>query len=243
MIHDPSLLDCLSAFDPERFEDEVFRATRTNADPVAASMSGGRWALPPDGDAGHFVLYTSLERDGAIAELASLLAGLTPIPGSRQIDVTRLAVSTSRTLRLVRTDLAALGVDLARYGERDYGRTQEIGAALVFLGFDGLIAPSARWSCDNLMIFGENHGLAETLEPIERRGSSGESGHKLTAFFLPPTTRLPRCLTASRSERFSFAQFSNNGVTHRCPTRVAGKGVRATPPRPSCPAGGAARSA
>ena len=111
-------------------------------------------------------LYTSLERDGAIAEVASFLAELTPIPGPRQINVTRLTVSTSHTLRLVRADLAALGVELARYGERDYGRTQEIGAALVFLGFDGLIAPSARWSCDNLMIFGDNHALPETLEPI-----------------------------------------------------------------------------
>ena len=166
MIHDLSLLDRLSAFGPERFEGEVFRATRTNADPVAASISGGRWAPPPDGDAGHSVLYTSLERDGAIAEVASFLAELTPIPGRRQINVTRLAVSTSCTLQLVRTDLAALGVDLARYGERDYGQTQEIGAALVFLGFDGLIAPSARWPCDKLMIFGDNHGLAETLEPV-----------------------------------------------------------------------------
>ena len=166
MIHDPSLLDRLSAFGPERFEGEVFRATRVNADPVAASISGGRWAPPPDGDAGHSVLYTILERDGAIAEVVSFLAELTPIPGPRQINVTHLAVSTSHTLRLVRADLAALGVELARYGERDYGRTQEIGAALVFLGFDGLIAPSVRWSCDNLMIFGDNHALAETLEPI-----------------------------------------------------------------------------
>ena len=166
MIHDPDLLDRLSAFHPERFEGEVFRATRTNADPVAASISGGRWAPPPDGNAGYSVLYTSLERDGAIAEVASFLAQLTPNPGPRQISVSRLAVSTSRTLQLVRTDLATLGVDLARYGERDYGRTQEIGAALVFLGFDGLIAPSARWPCDNLMMFGDNHTLAETLESI-----------------------------------------------------------------------------
>ena len=166
MIHDPTLLDRLSTLRSERFEGEVFRATRTSADPVAASISGGRWAPPPDGNAGHSVLYTSLERDGAIAEVASFMAQLNPIPGPRQMKVTRLAVSTSRTLRFVRTDLAALGVDLARYGERDYGRTQEIGGALVFLGFDGLIAPSARWPCDNLMIFGDNHALAETLEPI-----------------------------------------------------------------------------
>ena len=167
MIHDPKLLDRLSEFHPERFEGEVFRATRRNADPVAASISGGRWAPPPDGEAGHSVLYTSLDRDGAIAEVASFLAQLTPIPGPRPIKVTRLAVSTSHTLRLVRADLAALGVHMARYGERDYGRTQKIGAALVFLGFDGLIAPSARWSCDNLMIFGDNHGLTEKLEAVD----------------------------------------------------------------------------
>ena len=166
MIHDPTLLERLSTFQSERFEGEVFRATRVNADPVAASISGGRWAPPPDGDAGHSVLYTSLERDGAIAEVVSFLAQLTPIPGARQISVTRLAVSTARKMRLVRADLGSLGVDLARYGERDYDRTQKIGAALVFLEFDGLIAPSARWSCDNLMIFADNHALTEKLEAV-----------------------------------------------------------------------------
>ena len=167
MIHDPDLLDRLSAFHSERFEGEVFRATRTNADPVAASVGGGRWAPPPDGDAGVPVLYTSLERDGALAEVASFLAQLTPIPGPRPIKVTRLAVAAARTIRLVRADLGELGVDLARFGERDYDRTQKIGAALVFLGFDGLIAPSARWSCDNLMVFGDNHALTETLEAVD----------------------------------------------------------------------------
>ena len=167
MIHDPRLLDRLSEFHSERFEGEVFRATRTSADPVAASISGGRWAPPSDGEAGHSVLYTSLERDGAIAEVASFLAQLTPIPVPRPLKVTRLVVSTARTIRLVRADLGSLGVDLARYGERDYDRTQKIGTALVFLGLDGLIAPSARWSCDNLMVFGDNHALTEKLEAVD----------------------------------------------------------------------------
>ena len=167
MIHDPNLLDRLSEFHSERFEGEVFRATRAGADPVAPSISGGRWTPPPDGEAGHSVLYTSLERDGAIAEVASFLEQLTPIPGPRPMKITRLAVSTARTIRLARVDLGALGVDLARYGERDYDRTQKIGAALVFLGFDGLIAPSARWPCDNLMIFGDNHALTKKLEAVD----------------------------------------------------------------------------
>ena len=166
VIHDQSLVDRLSQLRQERFEGEVFRATRVGADPTAPSISGGRWAPPPQGDPGVYVLYTSLDRDGALAEVATFLAGLTPIPGPRPIKVTRLAVSTSPTLRLARADLPRFGVDMSRYGERDYAQTQKIGAALAFLGFDGLIAPSARWDCENLMIFTENHALSERLEPI-----------------------------------------------------------------------------
>ena len=78
-----------------------------------------------------------------------------------------LGVSTSKTLRLARAALVDLGVQLDRYGERDYERTQQIGAALSFLELDGLIAPSARWQCDNLMIFTPNHALSERLEVID----------------------------------------------------------------------------
>lgn len=166
MIHDQDLVDRLSELATERFEGEIFRATRIGADPTAPSISGGRWAPPPEGTPGIFVLYSSLERDGAIAEVASFLANLTPIPGPRPIKVTRLAVTTAQTLHLARANLTTLGVDFTRYGERDYAQTQKIGAAVAFLGLDGLIAPSARWPCDNLMIFAENHALKEQLKPI-----------------------------------------------------------------------------
>ncbi len=166
MIHDQDLVDRLSELATERFEGEIFRATRIGADPTAPSISGGRWAPPPEGTPGIYVLYSSLGREGAIAEFASLLANLTPIPGPRPMKVTRLAVTTAQTLHLARANLTTLGVDLTRYGERDYAQTQKIGAAVAFLGLDGLIAPSARWPCDNLMIFTENHALKERLEPI-----------------------------------------------------------------------------
>ena len=81
MIHDQALVDRLSGLRSERFEGEAFRATRVGADPAAPSTSGGRWAPPPQGDPGIHVLYTSLERDGALAEVASFLAGLTPVRG------------------------------------------------------------------------------------------------------------------------------------------------------------------
>jgi hypothetical protein len=166
MIHDQGLVDHLSALPVERFEGDVFRATGVSADPLAFSFNGGRWAPAARDGVDVPILYTSLERDGALAEVSSYLALLTPLPTSRPLKVSRLGVSTSKTLHLVRSDLEGLGVDLARYGERDYNRTQSIGAALAFLEIDGLIAPSARWACDNLMIYQINHSLRERLEVL-----------------------------------------------------------------------------
>lgn len=42
-------------------------------------------------------------------------------------------------------------------------RTQAIGAAAEFLGCDRLIAPSARWDCDNLMLYTDRLRAAATL--------------------------------------------------------------------------------
>lgn len=165
VIHDQNLLDELSELTPEQFQGEVFRATGVSNDPLAFSTRGGRWSPPPHDAADVPVLYTSMERDGALAEFVSFLLSLVPVPRSRPLKVSRLRVSTVKTLRLVRVDLERLGIDMTQYGERDYDRTQKIGAALAFLEFDGLITPSARWNCDNLTIFQVNPG--ELFEVID----------------------------------------------------------------------------
>jgi hypothetical protein len=90
VIHDPALLERLGAFGPERFDGEVFRATRRSLDPLAASTSGGRWA--PKGVVP--VLYTSLLREGALAEISYHWSQLTP-PPSRPTVLHRLGVSAS----------------------------------------------------------------------------------------------------------------------------------------------------
>lgn len=152
MIHDPELVDRLSTFPPVVFDGEVFRATRKNLEPLTPSVSGGRWA--PKG--GVSVLYTSREKDGAMAELASHWLQFSPFP-SRPASLHRISLSTQKSLRLLRSDLETLGVDWERYSEMNYERTQQIGAAVAFLECDGLIAPSARWNCENLMLFSEHH--------------------------------------------------------------------------------------
>ena len=42
-------------------------------------------------------------------------------------------------------DLATLGVEEAKYSSLLYPRIQEIAAAANFMGFDGIISPSARF--------------------------------------------------------------------------------------------------
>lgn len=161
MIHDPDLLDKLATFSVEIFEGTVFRATRLRLDPLAYSASGGRWMVP-----GEFsVLYTSLAADGAMAEISYHWSQLTPIP-SKPVVLHELSVSARKSRRILKTHLPEFGVDVSRYQELDYRRTQEIGAAVAFLGCDGLIVPSARWDCENLILFNDNYSLDADLKVI-----------------------------------------------------------------------------
>lgn len=159
MIHDRELLDRLDGLPKVAFDGQVFRATRQNLDPLASSSSGGRWM--PNGGAG--VLYTSLQREGALAEITFHWSQMSPRP-TKSVIVHSIGVSTHRTLKLVRTDLSTLGVFEDAYIGVNLRRTQEIGAAVEFLGCDGLIAPSARWDCDNLILFTDNLSDSASLE-------------------------------------------------------------------------------
>lgn len=161
MIHDPELIDRLAAFPREAFAGEVYRATRSGLDPRAFSTRTGRWGS----DGGVGVLYTSLAQEGALAEIIFHWGQLAPVP-SKLAMLHRLRVATLRAIRLDLEQLLSLGVDLNRSGELNYARTQEIGAAAAFLGCDGLIAPSARWSCDNLMLFNDNQTMETELEVL-----------------------------------------------------------------------------
>jgi hypothetical protein len=161
VIHDPKLLERLSGFSTEIFSGDCFRATPRSLDPLAPSTRGGRWAPPAE----VAVLYTSLVREGALAEIAFHWGQLSPLPRNR-VALHRLRATTAKTLRLLRADLALLDVSDAEYARVNYAQTQRIGAAVAFLGRDGLIAPSARWTCDHLILFTDN--LAPATDSLQR---------------------------------------------------------------------------
>jgi hypothetical protein len=151
-IHDRVVLDALEALDPEPFRGAVWRVTRRGREPLRGAAAHGRWSA-----SGEFeVLYTSLARDGALAEIGYRLS-LQPVWPSRiEHEIHTIGVQTERNLRFAdAASLAPFGVDVARYRSFEYEATQAIAAAANFLGFDGLIVPNARFACSNLVIFTE----------------------------------------------------------------------------------------
>jgi RES domain-containing protein len=118
---------------------------------LQAGRSPSRWC-----NGAFDVLYTSLERDGAIAEVHELLSLQPVFPSKISFFAHRLKVSLRCCLHLAApSTLSKLGVDTERYPERSYGRTHDIADAAHFLGFDSLIVPNARWRCTNTVLFTE----------------------------------------------------------------------------------------
>jgi hypothetical protein len=160
-IHDRVILDALEALDPEPFNGTVWRVTRKGREPLRGAAAHGRWSS----SGGFEVLYTSLEREGALAEIGYRLA-LEPVWPSRiEHELHTIAVEAERTLRFF--DLASLtrfGVDIARYRSFDYEATQALAAAAHFLELDGIIVPNARFDCPNLVIFVERAGAPVLIE-------------------------------------------------------------------------------
>jgi hypothetical protein len=95
MLHDQALLDWLADFSPTSFEGIGFRATRRGLDPLVPSTSGGRW-MPADTEP---VLYTNLERNGAIAEVIHHWSRQNP-PPSKPLLVHTLQITVGRLLSI-----------------------------------------------------------------------------------------------------------------------------------------------
>lgn len=127
------------------FTGKVWRVHWNERDACAGGTGGGRW-----GRANEFeTLYTSVERDGALAEIYHHLARA-PVFADRPVVVSQINISLHRTLRLNDKSLAALGLHSPDFS---ICRSQEVGAAARFLDIEALLVPSLRWPCENAVIF------------------------------------------------------------------------------------------
>lgn len=147
-ILDHDLLDAIDNIDAVPFEGNVWRVAWANREPTAGSPGGGRWAPPNQFE----VLYTSLDQDGAVAEVYNLLSRA-PVMSSSNKTINCIELSLARVLRLDGEQLAQLGISDALANRPDNSRTRAVGEAAYMLDFAGLIIPSARWDCENLVLF------------------------------------------------------------------------------------------
>ncbi len=149
-VHDRLILDALEAIAPEPFQHDVWRVARKGRDPVRGSGANGRWSPPGEFE----VLYASLLREGAEAEVGYRLS-LEPVwPSLLEHEAHQLALKLVRALRFADlSKLEPLGVNINKYESFEYEKTQDIASAAHFLEFDGLIVPSARYDCSNAVIF------------------------------------------------------------------------------------------
>jgi len=161
---DLELLDALDAHRGVAFEGTVWRIVRQGGDPLQGYPARARW------DPGTFdVIYTSLHREGSLAEIHFHLSRQPVFPSKLVSVLHKISVRTTRTLKLANLEaVERLGVAKDRYGEFAYERTQAIGDAAAFLGFDGMMVPSARWECLNLVLFTDRFSPEEmTVEHNE----------------------------------------------------------------------------
>jgi RES domain-containing protein len=147
---DLELLDAIDKLSGTTFDGQVWRVVRESRDVLLGSRVGARWD-PATFD----VLYTSLDRDPALTEVYFHLSRQ-PVFPSVPFRIHRIRAHARRILRLDELSLLRqLGVDTDKYATMDYARTQAIGDAAFFLGFEGLIVPSARSSALNLVLFSD----------------------------------------------------------------------------------------
>lgn len=156
---DNRLIDALDRRQRIEYAGNCWRMVRDGRDALQGSRAGGRW------DDGTFdVLYTSLEADGAVAEIHYHLSKGQPVfPSKIKYRQHELKCTLRKGLRFIDIpQLVELGVSAEQFGRlsciqraQEYTKTQEIAEATHFLGCDGLIVPNARWNCQNLVVFTE----------------------------------------------------------------------------------------
>lgn len=155
---DHVLLDAVDAFPRQQLRQTVWRVVREGRDPLVGAPSRSRWCN------GTFdVLYTALERDGAIAEIHALLSAQPVFPSKLKFFVHKITVECRRLFSADLSALARLGVDVSNYRSREYEQTQEVADAAFFMDFDGLLMPSARWKCATLVVFTDRVAPADLL--------------------------------------------------------------------------------
>jgi len=159
---DPEILDALDNLTGEPLTTKVWRVTWASRDPLAGGVGGGRWSPPNQFEA----LYTSLEADGALAEAYYHLSRA-PVFSSSSMKINQIAVKLDSVLTLDIKLLNQLGIVDLLASRIDVRLTQPISEATHLLDHQGLLVPSARYDCNNLIVFMDRIDTEKQLKVLK----------------------------------------------------------------------------
>ena len=162
MDYPRALLERLSALPARAWSGQAFRWTFEGTPPERANSRGARWNPP-----GIAALYTSLSRDGVLAESDYLIAaqGIAP---ARARHIHTFELSLRSVLEVTeKALLARLGIDDTALGSVDHSKCRLVGGAVERLSHDGLIVPSARSGASNLVIFVNRRPFGAPLDLVK----------------------------------------------------------------------------
>jgi RES domain-containing protein len=153
-----ALLQKLEELGSSPFQGTVFRHMLGQNVPAHINVRGARWN-PPQTSA----IYTSLERETALAEAEYHLSLQTPPMRVRRV-LYSVHVSLQKVVDLRSLDvLSELSIPVASLASADLALCQRIGGAVARLGNDGLLVPSVRRAGGvNLVIYPTQQELTET---------------------------------------------------------------------------------
>jgi RES domain-containing protein len=162
VVYPPELLDRLQAIAPSSWVGQAFRHMFGVYPPDAENTRGARWNPP-----GVAAIYTSLAREGALAEAEHQIA-VQPVPPRARRTIYTLELTLTSVLDLTDVELLQdLGVGAPELTADDMTACRRLGGAAHWLEHDGLLLPSARSSNTNLVIFPANRPRVAHLKILK----------------------------------------------------------------------------
>jgi RES domain-containing protein len=163
MVYEPELLDKLEEVGGAPLDVIVWRHMFNELDPARANTRGARWNPP-----GIAAIYTSAAREIALAEAEYAIASQ-PVRPSTSRQVYRIRITVMKAIDLSdREVLAGVGIGNDELTAARQDACQTVGGAVHWLGFDGLLVPSARAAGTNLVLYADRLGVDAAFEIIAR---------------------------------------------------------------------------
>lgn len=153
------MLDLLQSAAESDWEGTVYRHMFGSQPPARANTAGARWNEP-----NLAAIYTSCERETALAE-AEYYISLQPLRPRAKRTLFTIHVSLKKVIDLTAADLLAqLGISDDVLAAFDHTPCRKVGAAVDWLGYKGLLVPSARRRGGTNLVIYQQDLLSESFE-------------------------------------------------------------------------------